>query len=260
MCQPTFFTVSYEINPWMKNQINTVDHAKAVTQWQQLKKTIESCGATVVEITPQPQLPDMVFTANAALIYHNKAYPASFAFKERQGERPYFMNWLTQQGLTLIDAPGEKPHFEGAGDALFAGDTLFAATGFRTEKAAYAVAEQLGDNITIVPCTLVDPYFYHLDTCFCPLNETQALWWPEAFDAPSQKRLQQHIDCIAVSETDAKHFACNAVVINQQVILPAHCNTTATTLESLGFVVHHCDMSEYLKAGGACKCLTLKVA
>jgi len=61
----------------------------------------------------------------------------------------------------------------------------------------------------------------------------------------------------AVPENEAKHFACNAVVLGKHVIMPANCPETKNHLEHKGFTVFECDMSEFIKAGGACKCLTL---
>ena len=59
-------------------------------------------------------------------------------------------------------------YFEGAGDALFCGDTLFAGYRIRSDIGGH---QQLGDLLgcRVIPLELVDPRFYHLDTCFCPL-------------------------------------------------------------------------------------------
>ena len=104
-----------------------------------------------------------------------------------------------------------------------------------------------------------NPYFYHLDTCFCPLNAELAIWYPPAFTPDSQERMSKQIELIPVVAEEAKRFACNAVVLNKQVILPTYCPQISAALEKRGFTVYACDMDEYLKAGGACKCLTLKL-
>lgn len=44
----------------------------------------------------------------------------------------------------------------------------------------YDRVKALGD-FDVVICDLVDPKFYHLDTCFAPVDETTALWYPPAF-------------------------------------------------------------------------------
>lgn len=260
MCRPDHYGIEYEINPWMNVKLK-VNHTKAVTQWDALFKTIVDCGAKVELTPPVAGWPDMVFTANAGLLYQNKIILSHFKFKERQGEVPYFQSWFTNNGFQLLnslDSPQATPFFEGAGDALLAGDTLFAGYGFRTEKLFYEQATYL-DKDKLVYCELTDPYFYHLDTCFCPLSDDLAMWYPNAFTPDSQKRMAKHIELISVSEAEAKHFACNAVVLDNQVILPTGCPQLTTALENKGFTVHACEMNEYLKAGGACKCLTLRL-
>ncbi len=260
MCRPDYYGIEYEINPWMNVQ-RPVDHAAAVRQWEGLYKTIQSCGAQVELVAPIKGLPDLVFTANAGLFFQGKIILANFKFKQRQGEVPYFKTWFEQAGFVQLNVPGiDQSHafFEGAGDALPAGNQLFAGYGFRTEREFYKKANYL-DQTQIIYCELVDPYFYHLDTCFCPLNDQQAIWNPAAFSKKSQKNMADHLELFAVNEIEAKRFACNAVVLDKQIIIPTGCPQLTVLLEKLGYTVHACAMDEYIKAGGACKCLTLRV-
>lgn len=257
MCRPDYFGVEYEINPWMHIE-HQVDHQSAIKQWENLYQTIKNCGANVELVSPITGWPDMVFTANAGLPYRDKIILAHFKHKERQGEVPYFKQWFTDAGFNVVNGALQSPYFEGAGDALPAGDKLFAGYGFRTEKHFYEQASYL-DQDKIVYCELADPYFYHLDTCFCPLNDKLAIWYPNAFTPESQKRMAEAIELIPVREEEAKRFACNAVVLGQHIVLPTECPHITSELEKRGFTVHACNMNEYLKAGGACKCLTLRL-
>jgi N-dimethylarginine dimethylaminohydrolase len=256
MCPPDFYDIEYEINPWMHKELN-VDRVLAMKQWEALKACVESCGAKVKIIKPEKGWPDMVFTANAALLYKNKAYLSDFKYKERKGEVKHFKKWFKNAGYKIVESAKESPNFEGAGDALFLNEKLlFAGYGFRTDASAYDTIAGMGDFVVEL-CELVDPNFYHIDTCFCPLNEKQAIWWPGAFTSESQATMSKSAELFAVPEEDANHFACNAIVMGKHVIMPEHCDKTKQMLEGLGFTIHQVDMSEYLKAGGACKCLTL---
>jgi len=260
MCRPDYYGIEYEINPWMKLE-HKVNHADALKQWNELHKTILFCGAQIELVPAAPGWPDMVFTANAGLIYKNQIILSRFKYPERQGELPHYQTWFTQAGYDIANPTTNvhnQPFFEGAGDALLAGDILFAGYGFRTDKKFYQQAAYL-DQHKLIYCELTDPYFYHLDTCFCPLNAELAIWYPAAFNQEAQKRMSQQIKLIAVSEEEAKRFACNAVVLDQHVILPTNCPNITTLLQNNGFQVHACEMNEYLKAGGACKCLTLRL-
>lgn len=261
MCRPEFYGIEYEINPWM-NIKEKVNHALAVAQWENLYQTMLKCGAQVELVSPVKGWPDMVFTANAGLLYQHKIILTHFKFKERQGEMPYFKKWFEEAGYeTVDDNTILKRHplsFEGAGDALLAGEKLFVGYGFRSEKKFFEEASWIKSD-KLIYCELANPYFYHIDTCFCPLNENQAIYYPGAFTAASCKKMAEKIELIPVNEEEAKRFACNAVVIDKHIVLPTQCPEITATLEQQGFTVHACDMDQYLKAGGACKCLTLRI-
>lgn len=260
MCNPDFYGIEYEINPWMNKKVKA-EHSIAVAQWQKLHQIILACGAKVELVPSIKGWPDMVFTANAGLVHNGKIILSHFKHKERQGETPYFKEWFVKAGYEItVDPLIDKniPAFEGAGDALFAGEKLFCGYGFRTDLHFYEAIPIVAKDKMIL-CELADPYFYHIDTCFCPLNENQAIWFPGAFTKDSQQRMQAQIELIPVKEDEARHFACNAVVLNKDIILPKNCPEISTILTKLGFTVHATEMTEYIKAGGACKCLTLRI-
>ncbi len=258
MCRPEYYGIEYEINPWMNIKLS-VEQQSAIIQWDHLYQTLLSCGAKINLITPVRGLPDMVFTANAGLFYHNKIILPHFKFKERQGELAYFQAWFIQADFKLWNTvTTTSPYFEGAGDALLAGNKLFAGYGHRTDRSFYKQASYLEQN-KLVYCELMDPYFYHIDTCFCPLNDKLAIWYPPAFSRDTQLRMEKEIELLAVVEEEARRFACNAVVLNDHVVMPSGCPQISAQLEQRGFTVHACVMNEYLKAGGACKCLTLRL-
>jgi N-dimethylarginine dimethylaminohydrolase len=100
--------------------------------------------------------------------------------------------WFEGQGLKTHEVT--KGAFEGEGDALFAGGRLFCGYGFRSDREAHEeVAALLGAN-EIVPVKLVDPRFYHLDTCFCPLTASLALVYPGAFEPADLALLERSIE------------------------------------------------------------------
>ena len=179
MCEPRYFDVQYSINPWMTSTA-TVDKSLARVQWWQLKDTIERCGGEVELIEQDVSSPDMVFTANAGFVFDHNVYLATFKHPERQLEKKYFEYWFNEKGYEIHGNEDPVP-FEGAGDLLSCNKKLFAASGFRTNPSVYNEITVIAPEYKIIRLELVDPSFYHLDTCFCPLNERQALVWPEAF-------------------------------------------------------------------------------
>ncbi len=171
---------------------------------------------------------------------------------------PHFEKWARDRGFTLVPLP-ESMNFEGAGDALFCGDTLFAGYRFRSDVRSHQwVGERLG--VPALPLELVDPRFYHLDTCFCPVAPGVAIYYPGAFDEYGRSVLQDRIDrLVEVSAEEAVSFSCNAVVVGRSVVLNQGAPKLAAALESLGFNVRPLEFSEFIKSGGSAKCLTLRI-
>ena len=255
LCPPDHYRIEYEINPWMSRS-RGADVPIAQAQWQGLHAKLTELNARISLIEPQPRLPDMVFTANAGLTVGRRFIPSNFRHEERAGEAPFFAQWMEARGYEIVWLPPEL-YFEGEGDALFAGDALFCGYKFRSDINSHrAVADILGS--LVISVELVDPRFYHLDTCFCPLPDGGAFWFPEAFDEYGQRVIRDHVgDLIDAPEEEARHFSCNAVVLEHDIVLPEGAPKLVKRLEERGYQCHPLPMSEFLKAGGACKCLTM---
>lgn len=262
MCPPDHFAVSYVINPWMEHNRGRTDASLARAQWQALHDVIAR-HAEIALVTPQPGLPDMVFTANAGLVYRDLAVVSYFRSKERQGETPFFADWFRASGFRLAVWP-EDVSFEGAGDALFdrGQDILWLGSGFRSDRRAGALLEKLLP-MTVVTLTLADPRFYHLDTCLCPLPRGYVLYYPPAFSAESQAAIAARVPPekrIIANERDAMMFACNAVALGDDLVIMNDATPELQDkLRAAGFTPQCVPLGEYMKSGGAAKCLTLKL-
>jgi N-dimethylarginine dimethylaminohydrolase len=258
MCRPDYFGVEYEINPWMHVAVS-VDNALATTQWDSLAATYRRLGADIDLVQPRRGLPDMVFTANAAVVWQGSAVLSNFRYPERRGEEPFWRAELEVRGLS-VSTMSDGLSFEGAGDALFVGSTLFCGYGFRTDRAAHAeVGRALG--VDVVSLELVDPRFYHLDTCFCPLNDRTVLFAPDALSPVSARlvrRLVPHV--IEVPLDVAAGFACNAMPVGDAVVSSLAATRLERPLAEAGFQTIELPMSEFMKSGGGVRCLSLPVS
>lgn len=273
MCPPTYFDCTYDINPWMTDNINKVDVVKAMDQWIALKAIIERYAAVTLAI-PDPKLPDMAFTANAGAFWNDVAVVSDFKCVERKPETEKWAFQFRALGIpwTQIRQPVPDPDFafEGAGDCLtdHRGRTWI-GYGFRTT--AHGVLNLVASSRytpppSVTAVQLVDPRFYHLDTCFCPLSTGHAIWYPAAFSADSQAAIQaaycrgEAAGLITLTEIEALTFAANAVeIVNGTVVMG---NTTDSVVEKVtaaGIKVIQTELSEFLKAGGSAKCLTLRI-
>jgi N-dimethylarginine dimethylaminohydrolase len=256
MCPPDYFGIEYEINPWMNIQQGS-DTFKSRQQWTALYQTLVDLGALVELIQPQEGLPDLVFTANCGLVYNNIFISSRFRYGVRQGEAPVFESWARSRGFDVVIMP-EGFNFEGAGDALFCGETLFAGYRFRSDVRSHQwIGERIGQEV--LPLELVDPRFYHLDTCFCPLAPDLAIYYPGAFDDYGLSVLRDRIpQLIEVAAEEAISFSCNAVVIGRTVILNQGAPLLAANLRERGFEARPLFFSEFIKSGGSAKCLTFR--
>jgi N-dimethylarginine dimethylaminohydrolase len=271
ICRPRHFAVTYSINPWMDPNAwagnGDVLHARAVRQWDGLHRTLRTCGAAIETVEPQPGLPDLVFTANAAVVLDRKAVLARFLHPERQREQPVFAaSFRALQARGLLDEVVELPPgvtLEGAGDCLWdrSRKLFWIGSGFRSDEAARdAVEREFG--LPCLPLALVDPNFYHLDTAFCALPSGDVLYYPAAFTAAALETIHAHVapsQRIALSRADAVRFAANAVCIDRLIVMSSCSDALRRTLEGRGYTVAKTPLQAFLRSGGSACCLTLRL-
>jgi N-dimethylarginine dimethylaminohydrolase len=257
MCRPDYYGIEYEINPWMSRSRGSTPE-RALAQWQALHDILRGLGVTVELLAPQQGLPDLVFTANAGVVFRDRFFTSRFRHEVRAREEPFYDAWFKEHGFTVEHLP-EGYFFEGAGDALFCGPTLFAGYRIRSDVRGHQwLGRTLGKQV--LPLELINPRFYHLDTCFCPLKPGEAIYYPAAFDAYGRKVLEGHIPrLLAVNDAEAHRFGCNAVVVGRTVVTNTGCDRLAEDLHRWGYSAVATELDEFLKAGGSAKCLTLRV-
>lgn len=262
ICPPKFYNISYEINPWMKKG-NETPNDFVYKQWNNLCEVLRKNNVSLKEIDPQDGCPDMVFTANAGLVAHNNVILSNFKYEERKREKVFYKEWFKETNFNIIEF-SEDVFFEGAGDCLVGPNGfVFMGYGFRTDPKAYnePIWEELFNlSISSIKIELINPNFYHLDTCLCPLDKNQILLYPKAFNKQTISYLSRNFDVLPVKDQDAYNFACNAILINNKnIIIPSGCEETKEMLQQNEYIVHEVNMSEFIKSGGACKCLTLRI-
>jgi N-dimethylarginine dimethylaminohydrolase len=255
MCPPEHFGVLYEINPWMHHEVG-VDLDRAREQWEGLRSTLESAGASVETLEPQPGLPDLVFTANAGIVNGQCFVPSRFRHPERQGEVPHYAAWFEAHGYRVAELPEGIVH-EGAGDALPFGSVFLSGYRFRSDAAAHVALSKLV-GVPVRPVELSDARFYHLDLTFCPLDDRHALVAPQAWDRYGRRVMDAIVpEPLVLEPAESATFCANSVVVGTTVVMPACPRRIGRELEAWGFDVVVTPVDEFQKAGGACRCLTL---
>jgi ornithine aminotransferase len=271
MCPPEHYAVSYRINPWMDPDAWSADAETLARDaregWQKLYETYRDLGAHIEIMPAQPGLPDLVFTANSAVVLDRKLLLARYKCPERQGEEPHgraFFEALRARGF--VDEIHEMPQgiaFEGAGDCYWDMHrrVLWTGWGQRSDKAAKAVIERVF-GVPAVALELIDPRFYHLDTAFCVLSGGDILYVPSAFTEEGVGLIRSLVGpehMIAVADEDAQSLAANSVSVGRDVVF-GHCGPAlAATLAKRGYRVHTVPLGSFGRSGGSAYCLTLRL-
>ena len=255
MCRPEHFTVSYRINPWMHPEDPT-DTSLALKQWTVLYDTYLDLGFTVHLIDSLPGLPDMVYAANGGFVLDGIAYGAKFLYPERQPEGPAYMDWFRSQGLEVREPEATN---EGEGDFLLVGDTILAASGFRSDTSSHQeIADIYGRDV--VSLQLVNPSYYHLDTALAVIDPTTIAYLPSAFDEASLTILRErYSDAIIATEEDAAFLGLNSFSDGHNVVIAERATTFEKDLAERGYNPIGVDLSELLLGGGGVKCCTLEL-
>jgi len=262
MCEPTYFTVEYSINPWM-DPSRPVSTELAVKEWTELADIYRRWGHTVEFIQPQRGLPDMVFAANSGTVIDGRVLGARFRAPQRAAEADHYRRWFLDHGYRDVYMPTKTNEAEG--DFTWTGEVLLAGTGFRTDPGAHAEAQEIL-GVPVVSLNLVDPRYYHLDTALCVLSPAAAgrrahvAYYPEAFSPGSQRVLNRlYPDAIVATPADAECLGLNAVSDGRNVVLPMEATHLADQLINHGYEPSFLDISELRKSGGGPKCCTLEI-
>lgn len=256
MVDPTHFRVDYTINPFMDTS-EQPDPVATREQWQHIVVALENAGAEVDVLPQLAEAPDMVYAMNLGLVIGDRAVLSHMRYPERRMETPAAAAWFADHGLALtaIGSAGVGAHFE-AGDAFPWRGELVVGYGPRSEELALKhLATELG--VTVRGFRITHPGMYHMDLGFCPLDDEHAMVCPAAYDDESARALLDLVpEPLVLTEEEAMTFCANSVVVGRTVVMPACPDRVRHQLEQWGFEVVIVEVGEFLKGGGAIRCLT----
>jgi arginine dihydrolase len=271
MCEPAHFGVTYSINPWMDPASWARDDraltAAARREWSAYRRVLERLGAAIELIPAAPGLPDLVFTANAALVLDRTALLARFRHPERQAEESHvaaaFQALLARGIIDDVVALPDGLVLEGAGDCVWdATRQLFwMGHGPRSSLAARAaVTEIFGADV--VALELADPRFYHMDTALSALPGGEVMYVPCAFTAAGRAAIHERVPAaqrIELGDEDATRLAANTVAIGDTLVMSACSRRLRAALRERGYRVATTSLASFQRSGGSAFCLTLRL-
>ena len=201
MCPPSNFAVNYVGNIWMK-PLQHINKERALIQWRSVRDALRTCGGKVHMLPVEKSLPDQVFAANIGVVSNKIFLSSNFRYRQRRKESVVARKWFRKKGFTVRKIP-HSIRFEGMGDVIFIDRKSVAmGYGFRSSKGALHYVHSAGLCVPL-HLHLIDPRFYHLDTCFVVVNGV-AVFYPGAFDAASRKKIRNYFaKKIEVAEKDA---------------------------------------------------------
>jgi N-dimethylarginine dimethylaminohydrolase len=270
MCAPEHFAVSYAINPWMDPASWARDNrapAAAAREWTDLHRTLAGLGADIDLVPSVPGLPDLVFTANAAVVLDRQVLLARFRHPERQREQVHFeAAFRSLQARGVVDAVRKLPPdvvLEGAGDCVWdeTRKLFWMGHGPRSDAAArHSVADAFGQDV--IALELADPRFYHMDTALSALPGGEVMYLPDAFTKAGRAAIRQRVapdQRIEIGSGDGCRLAANAVCLGDAVVMSGCGERLRAELAERGYRAVTTPLPSFLRSGGSAFCLTLRL-
>jgi N-dimethylarginine dimethylaminohydrolase len=260
LCPPDYFDVTYSINPWMKPEIK-VDKERAAAQWKTLCAKLAELSVTVEIIDPVAGLPDMTFAGDGGFVHERTFVPSNFRHPERQPEAAHYERWFAARGYQIVRLR-EDIIFEGLGDVTLNSGRGIISYGQRSTIDAAAELGRIFSGIEwLATVELVDPRFFHIGVALQLLDADTGVYVPGAFSADSRKVIERlPLNMIPVTDADAENMTVNAIVVDRDLVVNYCSAGVERRLRDAGFTVHRVDVSEFLKSGGATRCLVLAMA
>ena len=265
VCPPDSFDVLDVKNPFMVGQQGKVNTRLAGQQWLEVTRAVGRSGIDVRELPAVKGCEDMVFCANPVFcgldgMGRRVCVLSHMRYPSRQPEVAAHAAWYRANGYRVVELPGSGL-FEGSGDALWhpGKRLIWGGWGHRTAKEVYQTISDIFDA-PVVPLELKTELFYHLDTCFCALDQETVLVYPPAFTGEGMEMVRHVFPrVIEADRHEAEELmACNAAALpGKNVVIQRGSVKVNGRLRELGFQIVEVDTSEFMKSGGSVFCMKM---
>ena len=262
VCPPDYFDSTFMFNPWM-NYDESVDVGRAREQWNDMVEAIVDAGAEVEILTASPHSPAQVFTADGAIVLQNKHALVLRNDGPRGVLEPRnFADWLKSDGFTVESIPPNRT--VDGGNTIRLHDGSFAC-GLKpgSDGTGENYLEKILDLTTgsqLHRFPLIDRKYLHLDMALGRIGDSGYLVFESAFEnglASLEGSPVLEKEIIPIATEDAERFACNGITIGKTFITGKISGSLIDSIEMLEYRAITLELSEFHKAGGGLKCLTL---
>jgi N-dimethylarginine dimethylaminohydrolase len=275
MCTPDYFDVVDIKNVYMEGNAGKIDKKLVHTQWKSISNIygmLVSKGTLkeATNVNGVEGLEDMVFAANQTFPWITESgekvvIMSKMRHESRRREVVHFENYFNEKGYKILQLQ-KTDMFEGMGDTIphVGKNLLYGGYGHRSKKEAYEEISSLL-NVPVIALELIDDRFYHLDTCFVPLDEDTVMLCPNAFSYESFeaiKKLFKKVIRIPAEEA-ASTFSLNVHCVydkqkgEKHAIIHYGSIFTYNALVDNGYQVYEVNTSEFMKSGGSVFCMKM---
>jgi dimethylargininase len=225
-----------------------IDVAKAVSQHQSYQDCLADLGLRVVNLPPEPTLPDAVFVEDPAVVLDEVAIILNMGAKSRRPEAHTLVDELARYRLlTFLFEPGTAD----GGDIFRAGRRIFAGVSNRTNLEGCHQLRKLLEPYGYELETVTVKHCLHLKSACSYLGRDTLLINESLLDLDTLRGFQ------LLSVPKEEPAAANVLAIDDTVIMPVSFPKTQSLLERHGFKVRAIDVSELQKAEGGVTCCSL---
>jgi len=225
-----------------------ISYARAVEQHARYREVLRECGAEVILLDANRDLPDAVFVEDTAIVLDEVAVITPMGVGSRRAEPPAIEAALrAYRPIKRVMLPAT---LEG-GDVTRVGRTLLVGRSSRTNDEGIDALR-----------SITEPYGY--ETFGVRLRD--CLHLKTACTAPPDDRLLinpawLHVEDLrglpTIDVPIEEPWAADILSIGRTVCMGTAFPRTAALVETLGFSVQRIDLSEFAKAEGGVTCLSL---
>lgn len=264
MCPPYFYNTHFLFNPWMSYK-EDVDSQKALTQWENLKNSIEKAGGEVEVIEPDPREGAMVFVRDNAFVYDKNKVLIIRSYGPRGKREPKILEKFFKKRKWKVTVLPKNLFLEGGNLIWLNENTILAGFGSDIYFKAYEwfvefLKKERKKDINLILVKLIDKKYLHLDMVLSCVQEKIFLVYKRGLNLGKNWKnsfLWQGLPILELE--DSETYGANLISVNNTVIGSCFSNKTIEKLKSFNFNVENLDLSEFHKAGGGAHCLTLNL-
>ena len=225
-----------------------IDAELAVRQHERYEDALRACGARVIRLGGDCDLPDCVFVEDTAIVLDEVAVLMSMGAQSRRGEVPAIEAALRDfRPIERVQVPATID----GGDVVVSGRDVFVGLSRRTNQDAVdflaGVLAPFGYRVTAVPVLRC----LHLKSACSALPDGSMFVNADLIDTSplAGRRL--------VPVPDGEELAGDVLVIGDRIIVSDAFPESIARLSSLGWTVIPVSVSEFAKAEGGVTCMSL---